>query len=103
MNNNEAAHPENCGPVRKTMVFDGLTYEKIDSYSLDAIIFNSRNVCVFPFDDCINYLFLKEDDKTFISVLCYSAKNIWVAEYENTKNPYAKMKRNDDGMMQSGD
>lgn len=89
--------------VRETKVFDGLTYEKTDGCTLDLIIFNSRNVSALPLAECMNFLFLQEDNKTFISVLFYSVENIWIAKFENPNNPFANMKRNKEGMLQEGD
>lgn len=103
MKKKDACYPEGSEPIRETKVFDGLTYEKINSYALDSIIFNSRNVSVFSLDDCLNFLFLQENNKTFISVLFYSIENIWVAEFENVNNPFANMKRGKNGMMRAED
>ena len=81
---------------------DGLTYEQIDECTLDMLIFNSRNVSALPIpkEKCINFLFLQEDNKTFLSVLMYSIDNIWIAKYINPDNPFANARRNKDGMLQ---
>lgn len=86
----------------ETLMRDGLTYKRVDSCSLDMMIFGARGVSVLPMfeDNGINYTYLLADDITFLSVLYYDIDHIYYAFYKRPDNPFARAKRNGEGMLQ---
>ncbi len=70
------------------MIYDGLVYTRIDPFSLDALLFKSRVVAAVPAGAQMNFLFLREDNKTFDSLLI-GKKNIWHSVFIDPDNPFA--------------
>lgn len=86
----------------ETIEFDGMTYKKVDGYSLDLMLFGSQNVSALPMSQvgAIDLIFLLVDNITFLSVLYFDLDNIYYIDFKDPDNPFAKAKRNGEGMIQ---
>ena len=86
----------------ETIKHDGMIYKKVDSCSLDLMLFGSQNVSALPMPQmgAIDLTFLLVDNITFLSVLYFDLDNIYYVDFKNPDNPFAKAKRNGEGMLQ---
>lgn len=90
------------GAKKQSVIFDGLEHVRIDAVSMDMMIFESVAVSSVPLLNmgCVQFLFLQQDNETFLSILFFNVNSIFVAEYKNPDNPFALAKRNPNGQLQ---
>ena len=77
-------------------------YKAIEKETIDDLIFLSRAISVMIEEDYTEFVFLKPDFITFISIKYYKGGNTTAAEWINRENPYIYLFRNEYGQLQSG-
>ena len=81
---------------------ENIKYRTANEHEIDDLVFLSRAISVISEQNYTEFVFLKPDLITFISVVYRSNGSIEAAEWINKRNPYIYIFRNECGQLQSG-
>lgn len=78
-----------------------IKYRKSCREAIDDLVFLSRAISVIPCDGYTEFVFLKADYETFISVKYHNDGSVEVGTWENKDNPYTYIFRDEYGQLQA--